>query len=165
MGNIVKAVAVMSSSVMTQSAIWVGPRLLLSALHFRHWIQNGPSHEECVLVREMGETFNVESEISSQVLSEFSPKVKLLWFSAEHDTGLYRLLDDYPARTEYLDPNWLLEGDEIRGAYLDGQNVACVGYNSKISSEDAKEVVARAAIKLERTLQQSITQLSLYQTL
>jgi hypothetical protein len=165
MGNIVKSVAVMSSSVMMQTAIWVGPRLLLSALHFRHWIQHQPSREECELVQKMGETFSVESEITSQVFSEFSPKVKLIEFSAEHDVGLYRLLDDYPARTEYLDPNWLLEGDEIRGAYLDGQNVACVGYNSKISSEDAKEVVARAAIKLERTLQQSITQLSLYQTL
>ena len=145
---------------MTQTAIWVGPRLLLSALHFRHWIQDQPSREECELVRDIGQKFSVESEISSQVLSEFSPKVKLIEFSAEHDIGLYRLLDDYPARTEYLDPNWLIECDEAHGAYPDRLNVACVGYNSKISSEDAVEV----GIRLQDA-PQSITQLSIYQTL
>ena len=165
MGNIVRSVAVMSSSVMTQSAIWVGPRLLLSALHFRQWIQDKPSYEECLLVQETGEKFIVESEISSQVLSEFSPKVELFGFNAEHNIGIYRLLDEYPARTEYLDPDWLIEGKEIGGAYLEGRNVACVGYNSKISPEDAIDVVEQAAIQLERTLPQSRTKLSLYQTL
>jgi hypothetical protein len=166
MSNVVKSVAVMSSKVTTQTAIWVGPRLLLSTLHFRHWIQDQPSNEECELVRKMGETFNVESEICSQVLSEFSPKVQLVKFSAEHDIGLYKLQDHYPSRTEYLDPNWLMECDEAYRANLeDGRNVACVGYSSKISHEDATEVMEQAAIQLQRTLSQFTTQVSLYQTL
>lgn len=151
---------------MTQTAIWVGPRLLLSTLHFRHWIQDQPSHEECELVRKMGETFNVESEICSQVLSEFSPKVQLVEFSAEHDIGLYKLQDHYSSRTEYLDPNWLMELDEVYRVNLeDGRNIACVGYNSKISPEDATEVMKQAAIQLQRTLSQSTTKVNLYQTL
>jgi hypothetical protein len=166
MSNVVKSVAVMSNKVMTQTAIWVGPRLLLSTLHFRHWIRDQPSHEECELVRKMGETFNVESEICSQVLSEFSPKVQLVEFSAEHDLGLYKLQDHYPSRTEYLDPNWLMECDEAYRANLeDGRNVACVVYSSKISHEDVTEVMKQAAIQLQRTLSQFITQVSLYQTL
>ena len=114
----------------------------------------------------MGETFNVKSEISSQVVSEFSPKVQLFEFSAEHDIGLYKLQDHYPSRTEYLDPNWLMECDEVYKANLEGgQNVACVVYNSKISHEDATEVMRQAAIQLQRTLWQFTTLVSLYQTL
>ena len=45
-----------------------------------------------------------------------------------------------------------MEGDETYGAYLDGRNIACIGYNSKISSEDAVEIVEQAAIQLQRTL-------------
>lgn len=153
----------MSSKVMAQTAIWVGPRLLLSTLQFRHWIQDQPSHEECELVRKIGETFNVESEICSQVLSEFSPKVQLVEFSAEHDIGLYKLQDHFPSRTEYLNPDWLMECDEAYSANLeDGRSIACVGYNSKISHEDATEVIKQAAIQLQRTLPQFATQVSLH---
>lgn len=156
--------AVMSSKVMTQSAIWIGPRLLLSTLRFRHWIKGQPTHEGCDLVRKTNETFSVESEICSLVLSEFSPKVQLIEYSAEHGIGIYRLQDHYSSRTEYGDPDWLVECDEDFNANLEnGQNAACVGYNDKISPEDSQEVMKQAAIRLQIIMPQLATQVSFHQ--
>ena len=38
--KIIKAVAVMSSHEMTQSSIWIGPRILSSTLHMHKWPLN-----------------------------------------------------------------------------------------------------------------------------
>ncbi len=50
--RIVRSVAVMSSSQMTQTAIWIGPRHFISTLHLFHWIQRHPSQEECEIFRQ-----------------------------------------------------------------------------------------------------------------
>ena len=162
MSQIVKSVAVMSSTQMTQTAIWVGPRVLLSALHLYHWVQGVPSTEECDLVRKTGQVFNVESEICSQVLSSHSPKVQLVEFSIEDDIGIFKLQDCYPPRPDWVDPDWLLDRDDAYIKKLSaGRKVACVGYSGKISEEDAKKIKNEAAIKLQENLQQSAFSVSL----
>ena len=60
--------------------------------------------EECESNRKTGQTFDVESEISSQVLSAHSPKVQLLDFSAEIDIGIIRLQDRFASRENFVDP-------------------------------------------------------------
>lgn len=163
MSQAVKSVAVMSSTHMTQTAIWIGPRLLLSTLHLHQWIQGYPSNEECDLLRKTGQTFDVESEICSQILSIFSPKVQLLEFSAEEDIGIFKLQDHYPPRSDYVNPDWLLERDEVYERDLKpGWKVACVGYSGKISEEDAVKVKNEAAIQLLKTVPQSALSVSLY---
>ena len=156
MSQIVKSVAVMSSANMTQTAIWIGPRLLLSTLHFHHWIQGLPSNEECELVRKTGQTFDVETEIRSEILSVHSPKVQLLEFSAENDIGIFKLQDRYPPRSDWASPDWLMERDDaFRQDLSAGQKVACVAYNGKISEGDARRIKDEAAIQLQKTLQES----------
>ncbi|KAL9099348.1 MAG: hypothetical protein Q9163_005139 [Psora crenata] len=160
MSQIVRSVAVMSSAAnnMCQTAIWIGPRLLLSTLHFHHWIQGLPSNEECDLVRKSGRTFDVESEIASQVLSSVhSPKVVLLDFSVEDDIGIFKLPDRYPPRSEWVDPDWLTERDELYNNQNlgPGRKVACVGYSGKINDEDKTKIKNEAAIQLRKNLPQS----------
>ena len=163
MSQVVKSVAVMSSAHMTQTAIWIGPRLLLSTLHIHHWIQGLPSNEECDLVRKTGQTFDVESEICSQVLSLHSPKVQLLEFSAEDDIGIFKLQDQYPPREDFVNPNWLMERDEAYEQNLEpGRKVACVGYSGKISEEDARKIKDETSIQLQKDLQQLAFSVSLY---
>ncbi|KAK3172998.1 hypothetical protein OEA41_006326 [Lepraria neglecta] len=155
MSQIVKSVAVMSSAHMTQTAIWVGPRLLLSTLHLHHWVQALPSNEECDLVRKTGQTFDVESESCSHVLSVHSPKVQLLQFSAEDDIGIFKLQDCYPPRSDWVNPDWLMERDDAYRHDLNvGRKVACVAYNGKISEGDTRKIKDEAAIQLQKNLQQ-----------
>ena len=162
MSQIVKSVAVMSSAYMTQTAIWIGPRLLLSTLHLRHWIQGLPSNEECELVRQSGQTFDVETEICSQVLSAHSPKVQLVEFSAEDDIGIFKLQGGYSPRSDWVSPDWLMERDEAyRQNLMAGRKVACVAYNGKIKEGDARRIKDEAAIQLQKTFQQSAFLVSL----
>jgi len=163
MSQIVKSVAVMSSAHMTQTAIWIGPRLLLSTLHFHHWVQGLPSNEECDLVRKTGQTFDVETEICSQFLSVHSPKVQLLEFSAEDDIGIFKLQDRYPPRSDWVNPDWLMERDDAYRQDLNaGRKVACVVYNGKISEGDTRKIKDEAAIQLQKNLQQFAFSVSLY---
>jgi hypothetical protein len=96
-------------------------------------------------------------------LSIFSPKVQLLEFSAEDDIGIFKLQDHYPPRSDYVNPDWLLECDEVYERDLKpGRKVACVGYSGKISEEDAVKVKNEAAIQLQKTVPQSALSVSLY---
>jgi len=163
MSQIVKSVAVMSSAHMTQTAIWIGPRLLLSTLHFHHWVQGLPSNEECDLVRKTGQTFDVETEICSQFLSVHLPKVQLLEFSVEDDIGIFKLQDRYPPRSDWVNPDWLMERDDAYRQDLNaGRKVACVVYNGKISEGDTRKIKDEAAIQLQKNLQQFAFSVSLY---
>ena len=155
MSQIVKSVAVMSSAYMTQTAIWVGPRLLLSTLHLHPWVQGLPSNEECDLVRKSGQTFDVETEICSQVLSVHSPKVQLVEFSAEDDIGIFKLQDCYPPRSDWVSPDWLMERDDAyRQNLTAGRKVACVAYDGNINEGDMRKIKDQAAMQLQMTLQQ-----------
>ena len=163
MGTFVKAVCAMSGKYMTQSGLWVGPRLLLSTLHIHTFVQGIPSRGECELIRQSGQTFDVESEISSQVLSTHSPKVQLLDFSAEDDIGIFRLQDSFTPRENFVDPEWLMERNEVYNNHLPpGSNVGCLGYNSRISDDDKRRVTEIAASKLQLELHQFAAMVRFY---
>ena len=143
--TIVKSVAVMSSREMTQTAFWIGPRLLVSTLHMHSWVQGKPSDVECEFVREQGELYNVETETSSQLLSEESPKVQLIKYSTAHDLGIFRLHEQHPPRKEWIEIEWLMEGDEAHKQNLvAGQTVACIVFNGEMSPNDESAVKAAA---------------------
>lgn len=88
MSQVVRSVAVMRSNTKTQSAVYIGPRLLLSALLFHDWFKREPKRGECQAVIESNQTIAVESEICSQVLSQHSLKVRLVSFDTENDVGI-----------------------------------------------------------------------------
>ena len=132
--QIIKSVAVLSSHSQSQSGIWVGPRLLISTLHLYEYIQGFPSHQECSFIKEKGILFGVESEISSQVLSSHSPKLRLIAFDIEHDIGLFKLVEEYPPNPVWADPKWIVERDEVPELGLKpGRKAACVGYNGHVT--------------------------------
>ena len=145
MGSIVRSVAVMKSRYMTQSALWVGPRLLISTLHLYHWQLGEPTTEECELVRKAGHAFEVESEITAQILTDTSPKVQLIAFDIDADIGVFRLMDKYRPSPNHIDPDWLVETNRVRDINLTiGRKVACLGYNGQIDATDAEAVKAEA---------------------
>ena len=139
--TIVKSIAVMSSREKTQTAFWIGPRLLVSTLHMHSWIQGKPSDDECELIRKKGIFYNVETEISSQLLSEVSPKVQLIDYSTVHDLGIFRLHEQHPPRKEWIEVEWLMEGDEAyKRNLIAGQTVACIVFNGKIYPNDESAI-------------------------
>ena len=151
--QIIRSVAVMSGSTMTQSALWIGPRLLLSTLHIHTWVQGFPSEEECKLLHQSGTTFDVETEISSQVLGKFSPKVRLIVWSAENDVGIFQLLPQFASQTEYINIDWLMEPEELYNQNLSpGRRAACIGYNGSLSKDLAKQVKHEASRELSKNL-------------
>ena len=161
--RIVRNVGVMRSNLMTQTCFWIGPRLLMSTLHFHDWIQGYPSSEECQLIIKSGRTFDVENEISAQTLSQYSLKVRLLAYSADDDIGFFGLLEEYPSRTEFVDPGWLMERDVVYNQDLStGRAVACVGYSSRVHQDDARRIKEEAARQLQTSLQQVVTSVSLF---
>ena len=136
MDRVVRSVAVISSCKNTQSALWIGPRLLLSSLH--NLVSNvGKDPTRWVLddgLRRHNYAFEVESEITSQVLCSFSPKVELLKYFLEDDLVIFSLPDEYPPNRNWVEPDWLMQhGDFVFQA---GRKVACVAYNVSISDTD-----------------------------
>lgn len=103
----------------------------------------------------------MESEISSQILSDLSPKVQLIEFSAKDNVGIFRLQGQYPDRAEWVDPMWLMERDEVCGRGLGaGRSVACVAYHEKISEDDSQLIKDVAAVQLLNQLQQGSIRVS-----
>ncbi|KAL9605695.1 MAG: hypothetical protein Q9179_001115 [Wetmoreana sp. 5 TL-2023] len=151
--KIIRSVCVMARGKMQQTAMWVGPRLLLSALQFQEWVTPVPSDAELDVWVNNHVLFSVESEICSQSLSEFSPKVRLVAHSGPDDLGLFRLQDDYPPRREWIDVEWLWDRDQLyQQNPTKGTKVACIGYSSRIDGDDAKAVGNIAAISLQSIL-------------
>lgn len=162
MSQVVKSVAVMSSSHRTQSALWVGPRLLLSSLNLHPRISGLPTNEEVRRYCGHGLKFAVESEISSQLLSAaHSPQVYLVAFSAQDDLGIFRLVDEYPDREDWVNPYWLIERDDCAGDVGGGRMVACVGYSDRISDTDRNRVKAEATLQLRENPIHSVSFLAL----
>ena len=70
--------------------------------------------------------------------------VQMISYDASHDLGLLRLADEYPDRTEWVDPAWLADRDEIYEAKsTGGRIVACVGFSGSIQEDDANSVQFR----------------------
>ena len=134
-----------------------GPILDKSARKWRqtHYIracEETPSDEERELVRKNGLTFDVESEVCSQVLSLHSPKVQLLEFSAKDDIGIYELQDNYPSRSTWMNLEWLIERDDVYRLDLKARRkVACVAYNGKVTEEDTRDIRDEAARQLQES--------------
>lgn len=153
--EIVKAVAAMSGRSMIQSGIWIGPRLLIATLHIHDWIRKYPSNEECQVLRDSDHTFRVESEISSQILSEFSPQLKLIHFCVQNDIGIFKLLDHYPPRSDWVRPELLMEREEVYQQNLQaGRKLACLGFNAGVSELDGRMIQQEAAVQLRKQLYQ-----------
>ncbi|KAL8916219.1 MAG: hypothetical protein Q9172_006399 [Xanthocarpia lactea] len=141
MGHIIRSVCAFGSRTKQQTAIWVGPRLLLTALHFHVWFGDVPTDDELNLLLKSRSRFAVESEICSRLISAASPMVQMIDHDASNDLGLFRLADEYPDRTEWIDPTWLADRDEIYEAEpTPGRIVACVGFSGSIHKDDADAV-------------------------
>ena len=115
------------------------PRFL-STLHFHKWIGNFASESECEQFKQAGVAFFVESEISRQVLNQYSPRVQFIAFNIDNDMGLFRLQDHYPDQSNLIDISWLLECDDAFSNQLPvGSKAACCGYSAAVSEEESKK--------------------------
>lgn len=103
----------MSTGHDSQSGVWIGPRHILSTLHFYPWIHNLPSHSICDEFRQRGVAFAVENEISQEIIDEYSPRVRLVGFDIDNDIGIFKLEDNYSDQTDFIDYQWIIERDEI----------------------------------------------------
>lgn len=152
--TIISSVAAMGNSII-QSGIWVGPRLFLSTLHMHEWKSGEPTKQECDELIESGKTFSVETEINSMLLLPGSPKVQLVAAHQDYDLGLFRLLDNYPPRTTWYEPDGLIEHDQAGQSGLSaGRKIACVGFSQKLHDDDRQRILYQAAIKLQHRLPQ-----------
>ena len=152
----------MSGVYMIQTAIWIGPPSPVT-LYMPPWVSGLPSSEECDSIRRTGQTFAVESEICSQVLSAHSPKVQLLEHSTEDDIGIFELQDNYPSRSDWVNSDWLMERDHAYTSDLKaGRKVACVGHSGKVGEDDVRKIKREAAIRVHKGLPQSAALVSLY---
>ena len=168
MANIIRSVAVMAGPQMSQSAVWVGPRLLLSTLHISSWF-NGPDKpttQELEAIRTQGYEFRVENEISSQLLSDSSVKVRLCDFSIADDIGLFKLTENFPSRNEWVSPSFLIERDELHFRYITSQRpVACVGYNGRVNDNDVQLIKDAVVSQLQGQVNLNALQASHLQVL
>ena len=148
-GVVVRSTGVMANGAISQSGFWVGPRLFFSTLHFHHWIGNFASANECDQFRLTGVAFPVETEISRQVLSQYSPRVQLVAFNLDNDMGLFRLQDHYPDQSNFIDISWLLERDDAFSNQLPvGSKAACCGFSATVSAEGSRKIQDQAAHQL-----------------
>lgn len=161
MSKIVRSVAVMASPRTCQSAIWIGPRLLLSTLHLQDWIQGYPSDVQCEHVRRSGMSFAVESEICSQFLSLESSKVQLVQFNTRAEIGIFKLQDGYLSSPDWVDIDWLMEGDEA-SSLNEGCQAACIAYNGRVTRQDEKEIKKQAWSRLQQNLPKSAFSVSFH---
>jgi hypothetical protein len=120
-------------------------------LHFHDWIGTFASLSECEQFKQAGVVFPVESEISRQVLTQYSPRVQLVAFNIDNDMGLFRLQDHYPDQSNFIDINWLLERDDAFSDQLPvGSKAACCGYSAAVSAQETREIQDQAAHHLSR---------------
>ena len=157
MDTIVRSACSMKSVQKSQSGFWVGPRLILSTLHFHNWMGAFATNGEVEMFRQQGVSFAVENEVSQEIVGEFSPRVQLVAFDTDNDIGLFKLQDQYPNQTNYIDYNWLLDRDELCQLNIPHSvKAACIGYSGKLSDEDARIVENEAAKQLGKALSQSV---------
>ena len=115
-----------------------------------------PCVQELQTLVDIRQPFDVESEVTSQILSNHSAKVRLRAFDVPGDIGIFTLFDAYPSVPDHVNPEWLLERDEVANINdIDvTRKVACIGYNSVISDQDERKVKAEAARQLQINFQQ-----------
>lgn len=143
---IISSTCVISGPSKNQSGFWIGPRLILSTLHFHNWIDEFPSVNECDQFRQSGISFAVESEITNIILNEYSPRVQLVAFDVDNDVGLFKLQDRFADQKNYVDINWIMEGDDAYSSQLQiGTKAACCGFNGSVSELHSRMIQDQAA--------------------
>lgn len=150
---ILQSVAAIHSRQMCQSALWISPRLLLSTLHLYDWKGPTPTIEELEYLRYTQMPFDVESEITSKIVCDQSPKVKLIAYNVACDIGLFKLLDEYPSNPTHVNLDWLLDRDaasKIESAAR--SKVACIGFSSQIAEQDSWRINMALAFQLHLKL-------------
>lgn len=154
MAQLIRSVGVMCGSfpkATSQSCIWVGPRLLLSTLHFNSWLATFPTADECDVFVKSRTLFRVENEISMQLLGPYSPTVELVSYSVDNDVGLFRLTDRLPDREDFIDHRYLIERDEVYQQQLPPAcKAACIGYSGPVPKDEANLIIQQAAYDVHR---------------
>ena len=126
--QIIRAVGTMSSRLLRQFGFWVSSRVFVSTLDFHEWRRGVPTDVELMAYRDDGDEFPVETEISAQILGEYSPKVRLVEFDISNNVGIFLLGAQYPPMKHFVDPDWIVERDDLSTAVIGpGQIVACAG--------------------------------------
>lgn len=168
------ALVMRSTGVMTgffnnasaQSCFWVGPRLLLSTLHFNKWTHTDPTTYECDGFLQNAIPLHVETEISTKLLGKLSPTVRLISFSVENDIGLFKLDDTFPDRQDYIDYHWLIERDELVQQDIAPRTKAtCVGFSSEIAEAEAIDIGREVMQDLNRQIPQAAVSVSFFSDL
>ncbi|KAL8918898.1 MAG: hypothetical protein Q9208_007079 [Pyrenodesmia sp. 3 TL-2023] len=146
---ITHSVGVMAGNGISQSGVWVGPRIFLSTLHMHAWRTGTPTEDECKMLIDRRTTFNVETEINARLLSDHSPKLQLISAEPKFDLGIFMLLDTSKARDQWAVPELLIERDEAGQSTLSpGRPVGCIGYSGRIHEEDRVKILQQAAVQL-----------------
>jgi hypothetical protein len=94
--------------------------------------------------------YRVESETSTVYLSQESPKVLLVKYNIEADLGIFRLMDEFPARTSWIEIDRLMECDESNKLLEKSQSMGCVGFNGEVEPGDINLVETAVRSELQR---------------
>lgn len=77
----------------------------------------------------------------AKYLCKFYRNFHLHYYSEQNDIGIFRLLDHYPPRVDWVHPKFLMERDEEYPQNLNaGRKVACVGFNGIVSESDGRRL-------------------------
>ena len=168
MSSVVRSTGAMSGSYASakrQSCIWVGPRLLISTLHFHPWVGEYPTVSECEIFKNAGTLFHVENEISMMLLGPYSVTVRLVSFSVDNDIGIFKLHDTFPDRPDYINYNCLIERDEVHQQGIrPGTKAACVGFSAAIPEKEASMIIQGATYELFRQVPHAPFPVSFYRS-
>ena len=137
--RIVRSVAALQDESQ-QTALWIGPRHLISALHFQNFKSAPPYQYELDGFIGTGSNLEVESDISTVLLSDLSAKVILIAADGKNDLGLFELLPQFPPSKDWVELDWLMDRNEVKDSYFPGGRVACVGFSSSLELADINAV-------------------------
>ena len=103
------------------------------------WLGEQPTQGELQIAVQRSLTYHVETEVSTQLLSQFSPIVHLIGFDINWDIGIFKLADGLPPQQYWVDPDWILEQDTIE-PMTSGVPVGCVGYCGEVTDDASKAI-------------------------
>lgn len=93
----------------------------------------------------------IETEISREIIDEFSPHVQLIAFDVDNDIGLFKLQDKYAGQKNFINIDWILKRDDAYFTQLQVEvTAACCGYSGMLSELQSKQVQNQAAHHLSQ---------------
>ncbi|KAL8995128.1 MAG: hypothetical protein Q9169_005071 [Polycauliona sp. 2 TL-2023] len=141
--QIVRATAMVSSKYMTQSALRVGERILLSTLDFHHWLSDTPSADEVQLFCDTYQLFRIEDKVEVNPPSDGqSVNATLVAYSIDNDLGIFRMQDPHETHEHSIPIDWLLEREAPiwNNILQPARRVGCIAYNARTEDRFAEEV-------------------------